>query len=61
MTPEDIKMEDYEAIAAYAGANRSWYYRLNNKANVDRMISFAEKIISMAIVAARNESKGLQS
>lgn len=60
MNREDVKMEDYQAISAYAGADRSWHDRVNTIYGIEKLLRFSVLIASGAITAARYESKELK-
>lgn len=52
-----IESDDYEVINRYAGSDRSWHDRVSTRAGVSKHIALAKVAVSMAIVAARYESK----
>lgn len=52
-----ITAVDYEVINQYAGYHWSWNHRINTSVGAQKHLEFAKVITSMAIAAARYESR----
>lgn len=54
---EDVRVDDYEIINAYAGRDKRWLDVLSAPENILSIISFSRTVVSAALIAARYESK----
>lgn len=55
-----VEVDDYEVINRYSGSDRSWHDRVSTRDGCDKIVAFAATVSSMAIVAARYESRCVQ-